>query len=84
MMKTDIQLSKPVAIVTGASSGIGCACAEELARAGHRVFGTSRRPRRKAKNAPFQMLSLDVREDGSVADCIDSVLAQAGPDRRVG
>ncbi len=37
---------RAVALVTGASSGIGQACAEELARAGLVVFGTSRRPRR--------------------------------------
>ena len=32
-----------VALVTGASSGIGRATAQALKRAGYRVFGTSRR-----------------------------------------
>ena len=35
--------SGKTAIVTGASSGIGRASAEALARAGFTVFGTSRR-----------------------------------------
>ena len=32
-----------VVVVTGASSGIGKACAEHLARRGYRVFGAQRR-----------------------------------------
>lgn len=36
--------SKKTALVTGASSGIGQATAEALARAGFTVFGTSRKP----------------------------------------
>ena len=35
----------PVALITGASSGIGRASADALAKVGYRVFGTSRKPR---------------------------------------
>ncbi|TIN67480.1 MAG: SDR family NAD(P)-dependent oxidoreductase, partial [Mesorhizobium sp.] len=41
--------SEKTAVVTGASSGIGRASAEALAKAGFTVFGTSRR---KADNGP--------------------------------
>ena len=69
---------RAVALVTGASSGIGQACAEELARAGLVVFGTSRRPRRARKRDLFPLLALDVQDDSSVASCVEGVLSQAG------
>lgn len=55
-----------VALVTGASSGIGRATAETLLSAGFRVFGTSRRT---ASNQPdgVTMLICDVTDDASVA-----------------
>ena len=66
-----------IAIVTGASSGIGFASAEALARAGFTVFGTSR----KASNAGpsgVKMQVCDVTNDESVASLIAAVLAQNG------
>lgn len=70
-------MSERVAVVTGASSGIGRATAGLLARHGFRVFGTSRRP---SEGAPpgVTLLSLDVRDEGSVQALVRSVLEQAG------
>jgi NAD(P)-dependent dehydrogenase (short-subunit alcohol dehydrogenase family) len=48
-----------VALVTGASSGIGEAIAQQLSRAGYKVYGTSRR-RGQAGQRAFEMLPLDV------------------------
>src|SRR5947207_5316913 len=69
--------SGKTAIVTGASSGIGRASAETLARAGFIVFGTSRRP---ASNGPdgVTMLTCDVTEDASVNALVSSVLSKTG------
>ncbi len=63
-------------LVTGASSGIGQATAEVFARAGWRVFGTSRRSRPDQHGV--RMLRLDVRSDESVADCVAQVMTRAG------
>ncbi|WP_077373895.1 oxidoreductase [Mesorhizobium prunaredense] len=65
-----------VALVTGASSGIGRATAIALQSAGFRVFGTSRRA---AKNSDgLSMLACDVTDDASVAKLVDDVLAETG------
>src|SRR4029450_5295380 len=65
------------AIVTGASSGIGRASAEALARAGFTVFGTSRRT---ISDGPHQvsMLTCDVTDDSSVNSLVSTVLSQSG------
>ena len=62
MMKKNDQA---VALVTGASSGIGEAVALRLAKAGYKVFGTSRRGV-SASRSSFEMLPLDVTSDASV------------------
>jgi short-subunit dehydrogenase len=65
-----------VALVTGASSGIGHATAKALQNAGYRVFGTSRRA--AARSNGITMLACDVTDDESVAKMVDSVLAETG------
>src|SRR5919107_1390296 len=71
------QQSRPVAIVTGASGGIGEATARALHAAGYRVFGTYRRP--PATRSPgIEYLACDVTSDESVQAAIAQVLAKAG------
>lgn len=66
-----------VALVTGASSGIGYATAKALQNAGFRVFGTSRRAATERSDG-VTMLTCDVTDDASVAKVVDEVLAKAG------
>src|SRR5216110_2089403 len=75
-MKIERKNSK-IALVTGASSGIGEATAERLAMAGYKVYGTSRRAA-KASQPSFELLPLDVTSDESVEATIREVLRAEG------
>lgn len=70
--------SKKVALVTGASSGIGAAIAERLVNAGYRVFGTSRRTTLVAGSHSFEMLSLDITSDESIDAAVNELVQQVG------
>ena len=71
------KLNGKIALVTGASSGIGEATALRLATAGYKVYGTSRRGA-QAGQASFEMLPLDVTSDASVAAAIAKVVQREG------
>ena len=66
-----------VAIVTGASSGIGKASAEQLAQAGYTVYGTSRRAVQAGQQS-FPMLVLDVTNDASAEAAVSEVMRREG------
>ena len=66
--------AQPVAVVTGASSGIGRATAQALAEAGYRVVGTSRDSSRAAPLSGVTFLDLDVRSEASVEALVSAVL----------
>lgn len=68
---------KRVALVTGASSGIGEASAHKLLAAGYTVYGTSRRGA-QAGTHPFPLLTLDVTDDASVEAAIEELLRLEG------
>jgi NAD(P)-dependent dehydrogenase (short-subunit alcohol dehydrogenase family) len=71
------KLAGKVALVTGASSGIGAATAERLVSAGYKVYGTSRRGAKMGQQA-FEMLTLDVTSDESVTAAVSEVIRREG------
>ena len=71
------KLERKIAIVTGASSGIGQATAERLAVAGYKVYGTSRRGAQSGQRS-FEMLPLDVTSDASVEAAVTEVIRVEG------
>ncbi len=70
-------IPRRVVLITGASFGIGRACAQHLHNRGFKVYGTSRRPPEEF-DADFTMLQMDVTDDESVRRGVDLVLEREG------
>jgi NAD(P)-dependent dehydrogenase (short-subunit alcohol dehydrogenase family) len=79
-VKGDMEKEIPrVVLVTGASSGIGLACATHLAGRGFRVYGTSRRAAAgSAALGDVVMLTADVTDNASVEQAVATVLDLEG------
>jgi len=85
-----MDLREKVVLVTGASSGIGNACATFFAKKGCRVYGTCRSPSTYSRKADefFEMLQMDIEDDSSVRkaaaqllekeDIVDAIVCCAG------
>jgi NAD(P)-dependent dehydrogenase (short-subunit alcohol dehydrogenase family) len=72
-----MKIKGSIALVTGASSGIGEATAKRLATAGYKVYGTSRRGAQLGQRS-FAMLSLDVTNDESVEAAVRELIRLEG------
>src|SRR5215210_4690386 len=70
--------TRPVALVTGASSGIGQAAARALVEAGFEVVGTSRHASGITDRDGVTFLELDVTSDDSVGTAVRRVIEQFG------
>ncbi|MEJ6655145.1 MAG: SDR family NAD(P)-dependent oxidoreductase, partial [Pseudomonas sp.] len=73
-------MSKPVALITGCSSGIGQALAHLCLDSGYEVFAAARNP---ATLAPLtsrgaQAVTLDVNDAAQIAACSERVRSEAG------
>jgi NAD(P)-dependent dehydrogenase (short-subunit alcohol dehydrogenase family) len=72
-----MKIKGSIALVTGASSGIGEATAKRLATAGYKVYGTSRRGAASGQRS-FAMLPLDVTSDESVEAAVRELIRLEG------
>lgn len=72
-------LKDKIALVTGASSGLGREIARLLAERGARVFGTARNPKSVSTISGVEMIAMDVTDDASVTEAVQSIAQKAGP-----
>ncbi|MEU1444018.1 oxidoreductase [Streptomyces mirabilis] len=70
--------ARPVALVTGASSGIGKTAALALVEAGFEVIGTSRKTSGATRRDGVTFLALDVTSDDSVTAAVAEVIQRYG------
>ena len=83
----DLGLSGKVALVTGASKGIGLACAQALAGEGARVVGVSRsadnlraaRDELAGRNLQMATIAADLIDPEAAADVVERVEREFGP-----
>jgi NAD(P)-dependent dehydrogenase (short-subunit alcohol dehydrogenase family) len=71
-------IENKVTLITGVSSGIGRVTAQLLAERGARVFGTVRDFRRNGGLADVELVHMDVTDDASVSNGVNSVLEKTG------
>jgi short-subunit dehydrogenase len=70
-------MKNKVAIVTGASSGIGESIAGLLANSGYTVYGTSRKVAQTTQRS-YKMISLDVNSEESIEEALKEVIQIEG------
>lgn len=66
-----------IALITGASGGIGLGAGLALIRAGYRVIGTSRHAAPNEVRQGIHMIPCDVTNDESVRQLVKDVVARA-------
>lgn len=79
----EVSIAGKIAVITGASRGIGRATAEALIALGVNVIGTSRKPSRVPNRPSYPLLELDISEPNSVRCFVEDVERKIGRKKKV-
>ena len=73
-------MDKRIALITGASSGIGKSTVKTLLNSGYIVYGAARRVDRMddLKDAGAEIISMDVTVDDSMVTGVDKIIEEHG------
>lgn len=73
-------MKKKVALITGASSGIGESAAVLLHNAGFKVYGAARRVEKmkSLEEKGISIISLDISDEDSIVKCVNSITEKEG------
>jgi NADP-dependent 3-hydroxy acid dehydrogenase YdfG len=71
-------MNKKICIITGASSGIGYACAQKFLDNGYKVINASRSDKKPINSSDYEFIATDVSKEADVKNLIDTVLNTYG------
>lgn len=72
------KIEEKVALVVGASSGVGKACANFLVKKGYQVYGTSRKATFDDIKGDIKMIPLDVTDEISITQAVNYITEKEG------
>lgn len=69
-----------IALITGASSGMGKSTAKILQNQGYKVYGAARRleQMQDLKDLGIAIISLDLTKEESIVNCVNTIIAKEG------
>lgn len=71
-------MSKKICIITGASSGIGYACAQKFLTNGYVVINASRTDKNLINSPDYEFIKTDVAKEEDVKNLIEKTLEKHG------
>lgn len=71
-------MDKKVCVITGASSGIGFACAKKFLENGFTVINASRSDKNHIQNKNYEYIQTDVAQENEIKNLVETVISRHG------
>jgi len=71
-------MNKKICVITGASSGIGFACAKKFLAEGYVVINASRSDKNQIQNENYEFIPTDVAKEEEIKNLIEQVISRHG------